>query len=100
MRLVYMSVHEEDNVFVIAFMIAKLLVIEFEMGEIAVIEVCSWEGSGVDIGRIAAGVLEGDKTLAVDDAWGIVVGDKYPGNLYWPGWAGRDGIDWPEGWPD
>jgi len=41
MRLVYMSVHEEDNVFVIAFMIAKLLVIEFEMGEIAVIEVCS-----------------------------------------------------------
>ena len=38
MILVYMSIHEEDTVFVIALMIAKLLAIDFE---IAVIEVCS-----------------------------------------------------------
>jgi len=30
--------------------------------------------SGVDIGRIAAGGLDGNKTLAVDNVWGIVAG--------------------------
>jgi len=33
----------------------------------------------VDIGRTAAGGLDGEETLAVDNIWGIGAGDEYPG---------------------
>jgi len=32
-----------------------------------------------DIGGTAAGGLDGEETLAVDNIWGIGAGDEYPG---------------------